>query len=189
MYLNQSRISCEGSKKIYYAEYFVLGQILKIGADSPKNLEDVVLGERDVILIPLQIRPLQMFGRNNCWRGSNTDIFRLRVFENTKKSKILSSVQKERFPMHLEELCLIILSIAMKLSLFLLTSRKFIFFLPTTFDRSEEIDIYFNSVKLSSIDVEEDSFISNSKIIFDPSKLNINIPQEKKCFLEQLFKR
>ena len=76
--------------------------------------------------------------------------------------------------MHLKELCLIILSIAMKLSLFLLTSRTFIFFLPASFDRSEEIDIYFNSLKLSPIDVEEDSFISDSKIIFDPSKLNIN---------------
>ena len=84
--------------------------------------------------------------------------------------------------MHLKELCLILLSIAMKLSLFLLTSRTFIFFLPTTFGRSEEIDIYFNSVKLSPIDVEEDSFISDSKIIFDPSKLNINNPQKKNVF-------
>ena len=49
MYLNKSRISYKGSKKIYYAEYFVLGQILE-RSDSPKNL-DVVLGERDVILI------------------------------------------------------------------------------------------------------------------------------------------
>ena len=37
MYLNQSPISYEGSKKIHYAEYFVLGQILK-RSDS-KNLE------------------------------------------------------------------------------------------------------------------------------------------------------
>ena len=65
IYLNQSRISYEGSKKIYYAEYFVLGQILK-RSDS-KNLEDVVLGERDVILIPLQIRPLQMKASTNVW--------------------------------------------------------------------------------------------------------------------------
>ena len=44
MYLNQSRVSYKGSKKIYYAEYFVLRQILE-RSDSPKNLEDVVLGE------------------------------------------------------------------------------------------------------------------------------------------------
>ena len=50
MYLNQSRISYKGSKKIYYAEYFVLRQILE-RSDSPKNLEDVVLGEWDVSLI------------------------------------------------------------------------------------------------------------------------------------------
>ena len=74
MYLNQSRISYEGSKKIYYAEYFLLGQILK-RSDSPKNLEDVVLEEQDVVLILPQIRPLQMLGQNNCLGGSKKRYF------------------------------------------------------------------------------------------------------------------
>ena len=62
------------------------------------------------------------------------------------------------------------------------------FFLPATFDRSEEIDIYFNSVKLSPIDIEKDSFISDSKIIFDPSKLSINNPQKKNVFCSNYSK-
>ena len=89
--------------------------------------------------------------------------------------------------MHLKELCLIILSIALKLSRFLLTSQTFIFFPRTTLDRSEEINRYFNSVKLSPTDVEE-GFISDSRIIFDPSKLNINNPQ-KKMFSEAIIQK
>ena len=61
------------------------------------------------------------------------------------------------------------------------------FFLRTTLDRSEEINRYFNSVKLSPIDVEE-GFISDSRIIFDPSKLNINNPQ-KKIFSEAIIQK
>ena len=61
------------------------------------------------------------------------------------------------------------------------------FFLRTTLDRSEEINRYFNSVKLSPIDVEE-GFISDSRIIFDPSKLSINNPQ-KKIFSEAIIQK
>ena len=73
MYLNQSQITYKGSKKIYYAEYFVLGQILQ-RSHSPKNLEDILLGERDVILICPRYNInsskfeglYQMFWQSNC---------------------------------------------------------------------------------------------------------------------------
>ena len=62
MYLNQSRITYKDSKKIYYAEYFVLGQILE-RSHSPKNLEDIVLGSemlflfvQDTILILVNLK-------------------------------------------------------------------------------------------------------------------------------------
>ena len=43
-------------------------------------------------------------------------------------------------------------------------------------------------MKLSPIDVEENSSVFDSKISFDPSKLNINNPQ-KKMFSEEIIQK
>ena len=61
------------------------------------------------------------------------------------------------------------------------------FFLLATLDRSEEINRYFNSVKLSPIDVEEDLFLI-VKLFLIPLNSILTILREK-CFLKQLFKR
>ena len=46
-------------------------------------------------------------------------------------------------------------------------------FLPSTTDRAEKVNRYFNSVKLSPMDVSEESFnIKENGIFFDLSKLN-----------------
>ena len=103
MYLNQSQISYKGSKKIYYAEYFALGQILE-HSDSPKILEDVVLGEREVFLICARynINSGKFEGLYKCLgeiivRGDEKEIFLDYELLKTQ-SKKLSSVQKRKIP-------------------------------------------------------------------------------------------
>ena len=51
--------------------------------------------------------------------------------------------------------------------------------MPATIDRSESISRYFNLVRLSPTDIEEESFIINENIIFDPAKLDISCSQKK----------
>ena len=73
-----------------------------------------------------------------------------------------------------------ILSIAMNLLPYPRTGSPFTFFLPVTIDISENISRYFNLVKLSPIDIEEDSIINGKdEISLNPSKLNINFLQKK----------
>ena len=63
----------------------------------------------------------------------------------------------------------------------LLTNRFNVYFvLPSTTDRAEKINRYFNSVKLSVMDVSEESFyIKENGIFFYPSKLDTCCPQKK----------
>ena len=63
------------------------------------------------------------------------------------------------------------------------------FFLPATIDRSEKISRYFNSVKLSPIDIDENSFvICKDGISFDLSKLDIGC-QQKTIITETTVKK
>lgn len=51
--------------------------------------------------------------------------------------------------------------------------------MPATIDRSESVSRYFNSVRLSLTDIEEENFVIIENGIFDPAKLNINCSQKK----------
>lgn len=51
--------------------------------------------------------------------------------------------------------------------------------MPATIDRSESVSRYFNLVRLSPTDIEEESFIINKNVIFDPAKLDISCSQKK----------
>ena len=58
-------------------------------------------------------------------------------------------------------------------------SSNVYFFLPSTNDRSENINRYLGSVNLSPIDIAESSFETEDAINFDPSKLDTFCPEKK----------
>ena len=119
-------------------------------------------------------------------RGDQKEIILDYGFSKTQ-SKKLSSVQKRKIPHAFKGTLFNNFKYHYKAFTLSADKSNVYFLLPAALDRSEE-KIYFNSVKLSPIDVEEDSFISDSKIIFDPSKLDINNPQEK-MFSEAIIQK
>lgn len=68
-------------------------------------------------------------------------------------------------------------------------SNVYFFFLPSATDHAEKINRYFNSVKLSPMDVSEKSFnIKENGIFFGPSKL-CTYDSQKKAIIEAIVKK
>ena len=59
--------------------------------------------------------------------------------------------------------------------------------MPSTTDKSEEINRHISYVNLSPIDIPENTFETNDNVAFDPSKLNIYCP-EKEIMTEAVVK-
>ena len=92
--------------------------------------------------------------------------------------------------MHLAVHFLIILNFAMSPARCQPTDLTFIFFfLPSATDHAEKINRYFNSVKLSPMDVSEKSFnIKENGIFIGPSKLG-TYDSQKKAIIEAIVKK
>ena len=53
------------------------------------------------------------------------------------------------------------------------------YFLPSTTDRSKQINRHVNSVNLSPVIIPEKTFDTEDNVLFDPSKLDIYCPENK----------
>ena len=67
------------------------------------------------------------------------------------------------------------------------TYSNIYYFLPSTTDRSEEINRHLGFVNLSPIDKPENSFETENDVSFDPSKLDVH-RQEKEIMSKAVVK-
>ena len=75
----------------------------------------------------------------------------------------------------------------MRVVLYQVKVQMFTFFLPSTTDRSENINRYLRSVNLLPTDIAKSSFETEDAISFDPAQLNTLYP-EKNVMTETVVK-
>ena len=75
----------------------------------------------------------------------------------------------------------------MRVVLYQVKVQMFTFFLPSTTDRSENINRYLRSVNLLPTDIAESSFETEDAISFDPAQLDTLYP-EKNVMTETVVK-
>ena len=161
--LNQGYLSRKGRKKIYYGDYFILGQIVEC-ASPPDNIADYAFKDREVKLY----RPKYDLVTGN-FKGlyetlgyivvrGDPDACSLDYGFSKENSKVLCSYQKGINPSDFRGTFFNSFKFRHESNALLLYISVVYFFLPSTTDRIEKINRYHNSVNLSPINIDEKNF-------------------------------
>ena len=184
LYLNQRYSTIKDNTKIYYADYYLIGQINE-GINPPADIENYVCKEREVKMYkPCYNVVLGRF-QGLCEtlgfivvRGDPEKHF-LDYGYNKQNSKILCLYHKRRIPSFFSGTFFNQRNFQFESGGSQTTYSNVYYFLPSATDGSVEINGHLGSVNLSPIDIPENSFETESNISFNPSKLDIDC-QEKK---------
>ena len=96
-----------------------------------------------------------------------------------KNSKILYSHHKRRIPSSFSGTFFNSQKVQFESGGYETTFSKAFYFLPSTTDRSEKSDRHLGSVNLSPIYIHENTFKTENKVPFDPSKLDIDCTEKE----------
>ena len=177
LYINQGHQSVKDNKKIYYADYFLIGQVNECGNPS-ENLQDYKCQNREVIMY----RPRYDTVTDTFCRLCETLGYEhfLDYGYSKQNSKILHSHYKKRIPSSFSGTFFNRHQIQFESGTLQSTFSNLYFFLPSTTVRVEDINQYVGSVNLSPIDMLEKTFVVEENISFDPLKLDFECPEKEK---------
>ena len=103
IYLNQGCLTIESTKKMFYADYLILGQIIE-ALNAPEHISSYFFKEREVKIVRLRYEPTtgEFLGLYETIgyivvRGDDNDHF-LNYGYDQNKSKLLYSFYKRRIP-------------------------------------------------------------------------------------------
>ena len=179
LYLNQGYLTIKDNKKIYYADYYLIGQINE-GINPPADIENYVCKEREVKMYkPCYNAVLGRF-QGLCEtlgfivvRGDPEKHF-LDYDYNKQNSKILCLYHKRRIPSFFSGTFFNQHNFQFESGGLQTTYSNVHYFLLSATDGSVEINGHLGSVNLSPTDIPENSFETESNISFNPSKLDID---------------
>ena len=174
--INQACLTVQKSKKIFYREYFLLGQIHE-SAKPLANIQSYVRKEDEVKYYhPRYDRDTRKFlGLYETVgflvvRGDPSEVF-LSYGYNTEMSKVLYSSFKHKIPSSFSgtlfnhHIKLIEMSDKLKMS-------QLFFFLPSITDRKENLNQYLKNVNITPVDVDKKKLDTLCGEPFDASKLD-----------------
>ena len=177
IYINQGYLTIKGNRKLFYADYYLIGQINE-NANSPEDIKSHVCQDKEVKTYRPRYDPVtsNFFGLYETLgyivvRGCQEEHF-LDYGYCKQNSKILCSYHKKRIPSSFSGTFFNRHELQFKSGNLQTTFSNVFYFLPSTTDRSQEINRYLGSVNLSPIDIPENSFETKENVSFDPSKLD-----------------
>ena len=183
-YINQGQLSYKDNKKLYYTDYYILGQVTEC-LNPLENIENYVCKVREVNMHRPRYDPVseQFFGLYESIgyitvRGDLEEQFCDYGFCK-EKSKILYSHHKKIIPRSFSGIFFNRHKTSYESGALPTYSSNVYFFLPPTTDRVEDINIYMGSVNLLPIEIVESSFETEENVSFDPSKLDTSCPEKK----------
>ena len=190
MYINQGYLTVQKSKKIFYGEYFLLGQIHET-ANPPFDIQSYVCKKDEV----KYYRP--RYDRDSgkflglyetvgflVVRRDPFEIFLSYGYYN-EKSKILYSDFKRKIPCSFSST---LFSPHIKLieRTDNLQMSQLFFCLPSITDRKESLKQYFKNVNIRLIDEDKKKLDTLSGETFDPSKLGSKSPKMRSVVMSTL---
>ena len=184
LYLSQDHQSWKDNKKIFYGDYFILGQVNEC-LDPPENLKTYEPKDREVILYRPRYDTVtdhfegiyETLGYIMV-RGDSNEHF-LDYGFCKKNSKILYSYHEKRMPSSFTGTFFNRHGIQCKSGALNTDFSEVFFFLPSMTDCIEEINRYKGSVNLFPIDIQNENFEVDG--MFDPSKLDYSNPDKEKA--------
>ena len=185
IYLNQGYLTIKDNKKLHYTDYYLLGQIIEC-IKPPEEILNYVCNEREFKIHRQRydIATAQFLGlykslRFLVVRGDPNKHF-LDYSYCKKISKILYSYHKRKIPSSFSGTFLNKHKLEFESDTLQTPFSNVYYFLPSTTDRSEEMNRHLGSVHLSPIGIPEKTFERKDNVAFDPSKLVINCQEKEK---------
>ena len=184
IYMNQGYQSYKDNKKVYYVDYFLIGQVNEC-LNPPENLETYEFKDREVKMF--RPRYDNVMGH---FQGSyeyldyimvcgDVDEHFLDYGYSKQNPKILYSFHKKRVPNSFSGTFINRHRVQCESGAFQTKFSRIHNFLPSITDRVEEINRHMDSVNLLLIDIPEETFEVDG-IPFDPSKLDYDNPDKEK---------
>ena len=162
-YINQGYLTVKDNKSMLYAEYYILRQILE-SISPPEDIENYVCKDCEVKFYRprYDLQTGQFLGLCESIgylivRGDDEEQF-LNYGFCKENSKILCSYHKRRIPSSFSGTFFNRHRLQFETGNLQATFSNVYYFLPSTTDRSKEINRHLNSVNLSPIDIPEKAF-------------------------------
>ena len=178
-YVNQAYLTIQKSKKIYNADYFLLGQIIE-AMNPPNDIKNYKVKNPEVKHLRPKYNPEtgEFLGISETIgflvvRGDPFEVF-LNYGYNLEKSKILYSTFRKKNP---SSFCGTMFNRQKQLvesGEVDLKMSQLLFYLPSITDRSEEINQYLKNVNISPFDVTQKQLDIWAGLTFMPNKLEMS---------------
>ena len=183
IYLNQGYLTTEDHRKLYYADYCIIGQINE-RINPPEDLENYVCQDREVKLYRPHYDPVtdNFLGLYETLgfivvRGDPKEHF-LDYGNCKQNSKIINSYHKKRIRSSFGGTFFNQHKLLFESGALQKTSSNVYYFLSSTIDRSEEINL---------CPIPDTAFETKENVSFDPSKLEFSC-QEKEIMTVAVVK-
>ena len=184
IYMNQGYQPWKDNKKIYYADYFLIGQVNE-SLNPPENLETYEFKGREVKMFPPRydnvtghFQGLYEFLGYIMVRRDADEHF-LDYGYSKQNSKILRSFHKKRMPNSFSGTFFNRHKIQHESGALQTNFSRIYYFLSSITDHVKEINRHMGSVNLLPIDISEETFEVDG-MPFDPSKLDYDNPDKEK---------
>ena len=179
-YINQSYLAIKRNKKIYYADYFLLGQIIE-ASNLPQDIQNYELQDREVKYLLPKYNPEIGDFQGLCEtigfivvRGDTEEIFLNHGYEQLK-SKVLHSTYRQKIP---NSFCGTMFNCHKTLIECGDVDQGFshlYFFLPSITDKSESVNQYLKNISISPLDIKQEQLNAwANNIAFKPNKLDFH---------------
>ena len=183
IYINQAYLAIQQNKKIYYCDYFILGQVIE-ACNLPKDISKYELKGREVKFFHPRYNKdtgefLGLYETDGflvvC--GDAEEIFLNYGFDK-KKSQVLYTNYRRKIP---NSFCGTIFNrhrSVIECRETDLTTPSLNFFLPSITDRSETVNQYLNNISISPLDIKQKQEMSGN-VMFNPQKLDYHEVESK----------
>ena len=176
-YLNQSYLTVKKNKKIYYCDFFIVGQIVE-ASNPPEDMSTYVLKESEVKMVRPKYNPetgefLGLYETVGFMvvRGSPEEVF-FNYGYHKEKSRVLHAHYRRRIPNSFSGTVFNRHRVMIESGEADAEFSNIYFFLPFITDRNEEINKYLN-VSISPTDVSQEHLNNWAGVEFNPSKLDL----------------
>ena len=191
--MNQGYFTSNGNRKLYYEHYYKIGQVNEC-INPPEDLKNNVCQDREVKIYrpcydPVAGNVLGLYETTGfiVVRGDPKEHF-LDYGYCKQNSKILHSHHKNKIPCSFSSTFFNRHKLQFESGTLQTTSSNACYLLPSTTDRSEEINRYFlGSLNLCPIDIPKNVFETKKNVNFGPSKLDFSC-QEKETMTAAVVK-
>ena len=183
IYMNQRYQSWKDNKKIYYADYFLIGQVNEC-LNPPENLETYEFKDREVKMFRLRYDNV-----TGHFQGLYESLGYIMVHGDAdehfvdygyskQNSEILHSFHKKHMQNSFSGTFFSRHKIQHESGALQMNFSRIYYFLPSITDRTEEINRHMGSVNLLPIDIPEETF-EVAGMSFDPSKFDYDNPDKE----------